>query len=115
MGVLVAASLQVLYAMDAMFYEEYYFNSADYLNAGYGWSLISSYITFPFLPSLITRYMIHLQPDVNIIFLVITGIVDLLGYTIYRSSETQRCELSRNPKATELTNLKTLDGPQGRK
>ena len=41
--------------MDAMWYEAYYFYSADYLNSGTGLSLISSYLTFPFLPTLITR------------------------------------------------------------
>ena len=33
-AVVIAATLQVLYAMDAMFFEEYYFYSHDYLNSG---------------------------------------------------------------------------------
>ena len=45
--------------MDAMWYEAYYFYSADYLNSGTGLSLISSYLTFPFLPTLITRLVTH--------------------------------------------------------
>ena len=49
--------------MDAMWYEAYYFYSADYLNSGTGLSLISSYLTFPFLPTLITRQV------PNVIFL----------------------------------------------
>ena len=57
-AVVLASAFQVLYALDAMFFEEYYFNSHDAMNSGYGWSLISSYTTFPFLPTLITKYLI---------------------------------------------------------
>ena len=63
LAVIVTASMQVLYSMDAMFYEKYYFNSNDFLSSGYGWSLVSSYMTFPFLPTLMTRYMVHIQPE----------------------------------------------------
>ena len=35
--VIVAASLQVLYAMDALWFEEAYFFSHDFLHSGYGW------------------------------------------------------------------------------
>ena len=70
--------------MDAMFHEEYYFNSVDYLSSGFGWCLISSYLTFPFLPTLITRYMIHLQPEINLVTLVVAGLVNMIGYMIYR-------------------------------
>merc|ERR1719154_988493 len=92
-GVLVTASLQILYCMDAMWYEPYYFYSADYLNSGTGLSLISSYLTFPFLPSLITRSMIHFDPDVGHLNLAIVALLNIVGYLIYRSSETVRCEL----------------------
>ena len=115
MAVIVTASLQVLYAMDAMFYEKYYFNSTDYLSSGYGWSLISSYLTFPFLPTLATRYIIHAQPETSMAVLVGSSLLNLAGYVIYRSSETQRCELATNPTNPELVDLETVEGVQGRK
>jgi len=114
-AVIMTSSMQVMYAMDAMFNEEYYFNSVDYLNSGYGWSVISSYLTFPFLPTLITRYILHLNPTVQTAPLVFTGLLNLLGYVIYRTSETERCELSRDPSNPALSHLQTLDGLQGRK
>ena len=86
LGMLVSSSMQVLYAMDAMFHEEYYFNSADYLHSGYGWSVISSYITFPFLPSLLTRYMIYFPPTSHPLPLIIAGSINMLGYIIYRNN-----------------------------
>ena len=115
MAVIVTASMQVLYSMDAMFYEKYYFNSNDFLNSGYGWSLVSSYLTFPFLPSLMTRYMVHIQPQPHPAFLLGAGVLNLLGYLIYRSSETQRCELATNPSNPELSDLETCQGLEGRR
>ena len=50
--------VQVLYAMDALYHEHFYFHSTDYLQSGYGWSLASSYLTFPFLATLATRYTV---------------------------------------------------------
>merc|ERR1712037_655102 len=63
--VVIAATYQILYAMDAMFYEECYFYSHDSLYSGYGWSLISSYLTFPFLPTLVTRYLVGVSPSLT--------------------------------------------------
>ena len=96
--------------MDAMWYEAYYFYSADYLNSGTGLSLISSYLTFPFLPTLITRRvkindcfastnrrrvtwsittnffrsMINFNPEVGPITLAIVVLLNIVGYVIYR-------------------------------
>lgn len=50
--------IQVFYAMDAMFFEETYFFSHDAVNSGFGFSLVSAYFSFPFLPTLVTRYNI---------------------------------------------------------
>jgi len=113
-GVLVTASLQILYCMDAMWYEPYYFYSADYLNSGTGLSLISSYLTFPFLPTLITRSMIHFDPEVGHLNLAIVALLNIVGYVIYRSSETVRCELARDPKS-KVDGIQTEDGIGGRK
>ena len=44
--------------MDALYHEHFYFHSTDYLQSGYGWSLASSYLTFPFLATLATRYTV---------------------------------------------------------
>jgi len=114
-AVTIAATLQVLYAMDAMFFEEYYFYSHDYLNSGYGWSMISSYLTFPFLPTLITRYTIYRSPEVEWYYLILIGLLNMLGYIIYRSSENQRCELAKNPANPNLSHLKTLETITNRK
>jgi protein-S-isoprenylcysteine O-methyltransferase Ste14 len=113
--VVLASAFQVLYALDAMFFEEYYFNSHDAMNSGYGWSLMSSYFTFPFLPTLITKYLIDRSPVVAWYYLALIGLMNAVGYVIFRSSETQRCEFAKNPGNPALAHLETVNTAGGRK
>jgi len=107
-AVILAAAFQVFYAMDALFFEEYYFYSHDALNSGCGWSLCSTYLTFPFLPTLVTRYLLDRNPVVAWYYLVLIGIMNVLGYVIFRSSETTRCEFAKDPANPSLAHLDTL-------
>jgi hypothetical protein len=50
----------------------------------YGWSLISSYITFPFLPTLTTLFLLKTTVVLPWYFLLPIGIMNALGYVIYR-------------------------------
>eukprot|EP00092_Neocalanus_flemingeri_P034652 GFUD01037694.1.p1 GENE.GFUD01037694.1~~GFUD01037694.1.p1 ORF type:complete len:624 (-),score=156.46 GFUD01037694.1:628-2499(-) len=113
--VILAAAFQVLYAMDAMFFEEYYFHSHDAMNSGFGWSLISSYLTFPFLPTLITKYLLDRSPIVAWYYLALIGLMNAVGYVIFRSSETQRCEFAKNPSNPALAHLETVSTAGNRK
>ena len=47
-----------MYDLDAMYFEEFYFFSYDAMNSGYGFALVSSYHSFPFLTTLVTRYLV---------------------------------------------------------
>jgi len=106
--VILAAAFQVLYAMDALFFEEYYTFSHDYLNTGCGFSLVSAYLTFPFLPTIITTYLLTASPALPWYYLVLIGIMNAVGYVIFRSSETQRCEFARDPANPALAHLETV-------
>jgi hypothetical protein len=103
-----ASAFQVLYALDAMFFEEYFFFSHDAMNTGFGFSLISSYNSFPFLPTLITKYLIERQPTLPWLNLVLIGVLNAVGYIIFRASETQRCEFAKDPTSAAMKNLETL-------
>lgn len=113
--VVIAAAFQVLYAMDAMYYEECYFYSHDSLHSGYGWSLISSYLTFPFLPTLVTKHLVAASPSLPLPALAAIAATNLLGYCIYRGSENQRCQLARDPTHPSLAHLETLETIKGRR
>lgn len=113
--IVIAAAFQVFYALDAMFFEEYYFHSHDAMNTGYGWSLINSYSTFPFLPTIITKYLIARSPHVAWYYLTAIVLVKLVGYVIFRSTEVQRCEFAKDPSNPALEHLETLETSNGRK
>ena len=82
--VILAAAFQVLYAMDALFFEEYYTFSHDYLNTGCGFSLVSAYLTFPFLPTIITNHLLAASPALPWYYLVLIGVMNAVGYVIFR-------------------------------
>merc|ERR1711902_169462 len=90
--VTLASAFQVLYALDAMFFEQYYF-----------------------LPSLITKYLIDRQPTLDWYYLVAIGVLNAIGYIIFRASETQRCEFAKDPNSSAMKNLETLPTAGGRK
>lgn len=113
--VVMASAFQVLYALDAMFFEEYYFFSHDAMNTGFGLSIIASYLTFPFLPTLITQYLIQRSPTLPWFQLVGIALVNALGYVIFRASETQRCEFAKDPASPALKHLDTLPTAGGKK
>ena len=48
-------------------------------------------------------------------YLVAIGVVNALGYVIYRSSETQRCEFSKNPHAPAVRHLESIAGAGSRR
>ena len=112
---ILAAAFQIMFAADALFFEEYFSLSHDAMNTGFGWSLISSYSTFPFLPTLVTRYLLTATTPMAWYYLVAIGLLNAVGYIIYRSSETQRCEFAKNPSNPALAHLETLVGGGNRK
>jgi len=111
--IVMASAFQVLYALDAVFFEEYFFFSHDAMNTGFGFSLVSSYNSFPFLPTLITKYLIERQPTMPWYYLVGIGVLNALGYIIFRASETQRCEFAKDPSSAKPEGV--LETTGGRK
>jgi len=101
--------------MDALFFEEYFSLSHDAMNTGFGWSLIWSYSTFPFMTTMITRYLLTVSTVMPWYYLVAIGLLNGLGYLIYRSSEIQRCEFAKNPSNPALAHLETLTGGKNAK
>merc|ERR1739846_247667 len=111
--VTLASAFQVIYSLDAVFFEEYFFFSHDAMNTGFGFSLVSSYNSFPFLPTLITKYLIERQPVLAWYYLVGIGLLNALGYIIFRASETQRCEFAKDPSSAKAEGI--LETTGGRK
>ena len=87
--------MQIIFAIDAMYFEEYFFFSHEAMNSGYGFRLAFGYLTFPFVPTLVTRYVIAKSPALTAFQLTSVVALNVLGYFIFRSSETNRCEMAK--------------------
>jgi len=61
-----------------------------------------------FLPTLVTRYLLDRNPVVAWYYLVLIGIMNVIGYVIFRSSETTRCEFAKDPASPGLSHLDTV-------
>ncbi|XP_040573331.1 delta(14)-sterol reductase TM7SF2 [Lepeophtheirus salmonis] len=114
--VICAAVFQIIYAFDALFFEDFYFFSHDAMNNGYGYSMIVSYYTLPFLPTLIVRYLLAKAP-IEAPWYVVAGIVivNMVGYIIFRASENQRCLFKRNPDDEGIKHLERITSGANKK
>ena len=58
-GVLLGALLQIIYAIDALFFESTILTTFEVMYEGTGYMLCTGYMMYPFLPTLTTKYMLH--------------------------------------------------------
>jgi len=63
----------------------------------------------------VTRYLLDRSPEVAWYYLVLIGLMNALGYIIYRSSESQRCEFAKDPSNPVLSHLETVSTAGNRK
>merc|ERR1719273_2616094 len=71
------------------------------MNTGFGFSLISSYNSFPFLPTLVTKYLIERQPIMPWYYLAGIGVLNAIGFIIFRASESVRCQFAKDPSSAK--------------
>jgi len=114
-AVMATAAFQIIYAIDAMYFEEYFFFSHEAMNSGYGFSLAFNFLTFPFIPTLVTRYVIAKAPALTAFQLTSVVALNVLGYFIFRSSETNRCEMAKNPSNPALRHLDSISAVGGKR
>jgi len=99
LGVALTAYLQVAYALDSMYYEECYFFSFDAMSSKFGFALVSYHHSFPFLATFVTRYLAFKNPTIEWYCLVAIGAMNLIGYAIFRKTETQLCDAAKDAKS----------------
>lgn len=114
-AVMATAAFQIIFAIDAMYFEEYFFFSHEAMNSGYGFRLAFGYLTFPFIPTLVTRYVIAKSPALTAFQLTSVVALNVLGYFIFRSSETNRCEMAKNPSNPALRHLDSISAVGGKR
>lgn len=58
-GVLLVAVLQIIYSMDALFFESTFLTTFETMYEGTGYRLCAGYMLYPFLPTLTTKYVLY--------------------------------------------------------
>jgi len=107
---------QGFYVWDALHNENSILTTMDITTDGFGFMLAFGDLAWvPFTYSLQARYLVDHDPALsNTALLFITGVF-LLGYSIFRGSNSQKDQFRRDPKSPAVSHLRTLDTKRGTK
>ncbi|XP_076638714.1 lamin B receptor [Colletes latitarsis] len=113
-NVLLVASLQIIYSMDSLFFESTILTTFEVMYEGTGYMLCTGYMLFPFLATLTTKYVLYNKPQFSYL-LACPILVFIIGYLLYRISNTQKNEFRRNPLSSAVAHLDTIPTIRGTK
>ncbi|XP_072031772.1 delta(14)-sterol reductase TM7SF2-like isoform X2 [Amphiura filiformis] len=101
---------QLVFIFDNLFFEEFFLTSTDTQYGGLGFSGTYDFLVYlPFVYSLPARYLVSHHPANMPQYCLIPIIIfSLVGWIIYRQSNTMRSYFRRNPNAKETKELARL-------
>ena len=115
-SMLLVCFFQTWYILDALWFEEAILTTMDIVHDGFGFMLVlGDLVWVPFTYSLQARFLVdhptYLSPYAAV------GIValNLLGYIIFRGSNSQKDTFRRNPDHPSVRHLKTMPTERGTK
>ena len=105
---------QFWYVLDALWFEEALLTTMDVVHDGFGFMLAFGDLTWvPFTYSLQARYLVdhptYLSPYETVGILAL----NLLGYIVFRGSNSQKDTFRRNPNHPSVRHLKTMPTDRG--
>lgn len=112
---LLAAGLQIWYALDSLWFEDSFLASFEIMYEGTGCMLAIGYHMYPFIPTIITRSVLVYRLEIPLYCLGIIAVIYAIGFVIYRGSNSQKSEFRRNPLNPALAHLETIPTSRGRK
>lgn len=113
-NVLLTCSLQIMYAIDALFFESAVLTTFEVMYEGTGYMLCTGYLLFPFLPTLTTKYMFYHRAKLTY-WNILPVLTFIIGYLLYRISNLQKDEFRRNPLSPSVAHLETIPTIRGKK
>ncbi|XP_033184519.1 lamin B receptor isoform X1 [Bombus vancouverensis nearcticus] len=113
-GVMLGTLLQIIYAMDALFFESAILTTFEIMYEGTGYMLCTGYMMYPFLLAFTTKYMLYHKTQFTYLF-VFPILAFIIGYLLYRISNLQKNEFRRNPLSPSLMHLETIPTTRGKK
>lgn len=86
-----------VYYLDALILENEFLSSFEVQYEGYGYMLAVGYALYPFVMSSLLRYVYYYGIQLGTLKLLASTFVFLLGYVLYRGSNSQKNAFRRNP------------------
>jgi Delta14-sterol reductase len=105
---------QGMYVWDALFQEECILTTMDVTTDGFGYMLVLGDLAWvPFTYSLQARYLVKHDPHLSVPALMAIVGLYLLGYWIFRSSNSEKDAFRRNPKDPAVRHLSYMPTQRG--
>ena len=107
---------QAIYVLDSLVFERAILTTMDITTDGFGFMLAFGDLAWvPFTYSLQTRVLVTDSPSLPTMALVAIIALKLLGYAMFRGSNSQKDIFRRNPKDPRVQHLRTLATKRGTK
>jgi delta14-sterol reductase len=103
LSMLLVTLSQGVYVWDALYQEKAILTTMDITTDGFGFMLAFGDLAWvPFIYSLQTRYLVNRDPHLSVAHCVLCVAVQLLGYYIFRSANSQKDAFRKDPSAPEV-------------
>ncbi|KAJ8303056.1 hypothetical protein KUTeg_019452 [Tegillarca granosa] len=107
---------QIYYLVDNLWFENNLLTMGDIMHEGFGYFALNGFFAFcPLMYSLQPRFLLE-NPKHQLPWYCLATILSLniLGYCLYRGSNSQKNEFRKNPKSPAVAHLKTIPTENGR-
>lgn len=107
---------QGLYAADALWFEEAFLTTLDILYDGFGFmSAFGNLVYVPFLYSLQGLYLVRHKVALPYYILAVITFLNVVGYVIFRGSNSQKNEFRRDPFKPSMAHLDSIPTISGKR
>ncbi|KAI9274419.1 ergosterol biosynthesis ERG4/ERG24 [Phascolomyces articulosus] len=112
MGLVVA--FHAIYILDALYNEVSILTTMDITTDGFGFMLAFGNLCWvPMMYSLQTRYLADFPLDLNVLHVIVVVSLEVLGYYIFRSANSQKDTFRTNPNDDSVKDLKYIQTKTG--
>ncbi|XP_076464854.1 delta(14)-sterol reductase TM7SF2-like isoform X2 [Babylonia areolata] len=107
---------QFIYVADALWFEDAILTTMDIVHDGFGFMLAFGDLAWvPFLYCLQPRFLLESKMSLPWYCLAPIAVLNVIGYFIFRSSNSQKNEFRKDPFNQKLAHLETIPTPSGKR
>jgi protein-S-isoprenylcysteine O-methyltransferase Ste14 len=105
---------QAIYVLDALYFERAILTTMDITTDGFGFMLAFGDLAWvPFTYSLQARVLVSRSPELSKMALIMIVLLKMIGYFMFRGSNSQKDTFRRDPSHPSVAHLKTLPTKRG--